>query len=405
MAANGVPGPGGYDVQFVDKHEYKYMCVICHLVPRNVHQSNCCGVLMCEGCYEKQRMANYYNCPSCRRSMRDCVFLDRSRKQEILSLKVFCYNKHHGCSWMGELASLDKDHLQNCNFKLIVCDNCHEKVPNMLRGEHLANKCRKRSYQCPHCNKVGMYDDIEDKHLLECPECPIQCPNGCEEKIMRKETDDHRKTCTQQLVSCCYQRNGCNIMIKRKDKFRHELSCLRQHEPSIGHSIQPVRQNVLPINMCIDQFQSRRERKEMWEQNFFTYENGYFMCLKVFLSSCRSDHLSCYIYVRNGPNDDSLPWPFKGIFEIELLNQKEDRNHHTREIKFITSKPQVYNSRVHCDITMCPIGLGEPEYIAHTYLERSQPNCKYLENDKLLLRVNVKSAESCIKMWPCFSVR
>lgn len=407
---------GGMEVLFLEQHEekyYKYMCVICRLIPRDVHQANCCGKFMCEKCYVEQRR-RHGQCPSCRASMNhtvQTVFRDRNRQQEILSLKVYCYNKNHGCSWTGELLYLERDHGKLCTFKLVVCQECKDKVPETMMSAHLSERCLKRAYKCPHCNKMGVYEDIITKHLEECPECPINCLNnsrGCPAKLKKKEMELHRKVCQFELVSCRYQSLGCNIAVTRLEKEGHECMC--QYKPAedlhvalLTHSHSTLqRQNVLPLHVCIDKFSARWENKEVWQQDFFTEQTGYYMCLKVYLNHCTPNYLSCFIHLKAGPHDEALCWPFKGIFEIELLNQKEDRNHYMKEIKFITSRKDSYNM-LDRQTTECIVGLGEPQYMAQCdLLGQYRTNCQYLQDDKVLLRVSVKSAESSNKFWPCY---
>ena len=38
-------------------------------------------------------------------------------------------------------------------------------------------------------------------------------------------------------------------------------------------------------------------------------------------------HVSCYVCLMTGENDDTLEWPFQGKLTMELLNQLEDENH------------------------------------------------------------------------------
>ncbi len=38
----------------------------------------------------------------------------------------------------------------------------------------------------------------------------------------------------------------------------------------------------------------------------------------------KGTHVSVYICLMRGDNDDNLKWPFKGTIEVSLLNQLED---------------------------------------------------------------------------------
>ena len=383
---------GGYDVQFVDRHRElseKYMCVICRMVPRDVHQLTCCGKLICHHCIEDYKRKSSHNCPVCRRP-NVSAFHDLNRNQEIMGLKVFCYYKEHSCSWTGELRDLIKEHALICVYKLVKCDQCGTRVPDKTLGDHLASACVKRMFWCQYCKESGSFEFIQNTHLDQCPEHPIECPNGCRATIRRKEIEAHRNVCMQQLVHCCYHPIGCNIMVKRMLKAGHEANCPKKGVKSLAQ-----RKDTLPINICIDNFKSRMENKEVWEQDFFTKDGGYFMTLKVHLVSWKSDNaISCYFHMRAGPHDSSLSWPFRGVFVLELINQKKDENHYSKEIKFLTTKCDSYNSRLtSCD--KAAVGIGEPEYVTHSFLSQCTQYRKYLEDNKMILRVSIKGTDNC----------
>ena len=396
---------GGYDVQFVNNHRElsdKYKCVICWMVPRDVHQITCCGKMICHHCLERHKRTSN-NCPACR-TRGSNTFSDKSRCQEILSLRVYCYYKEHGCLWSGELRTLVRNHADGCVFKLIECPECKEKVPDKGLGDHLASACVKRMYWCQYCKESGSYEEIQNKHISECPECPIECPNGCKSnKIKRKDIEKHRSVCPEQLIHCCYYQLGCNIMIKNKEKVAHEKACTKKtlSSSSVMSNKREADKDTLPINICIDNFQSRMANKEIWEQDFFTENCGYFMSLKVHLAGCRDTHIACYFYMRAGPHDCSLSWPFRGVFILEMLNQKEDNNHYFKEIKFLTSNLDAYNSQVVGCERAC-LGIGEPKYVPHSVVSQKTQSCQYLENDKLILRLSIKSVDTSKSSWGHF---
>ena len=43
-------------------------------------------------------------------------------------------------------------------------------------------------------------------------------------------------------------------------------------------------------------------------------------------------HVSVFVYLMKGDNDDSLTWPFTGTVTFELLNQMVDKNHHKKTV-------------------------------------------------------------------------
>ena len=57
------------------------------------------------------------------------------------------------------------------------------------------------------------------------------------------------------------------------------------------------------------------------------------------LHSKFADAIAVFAHLMKGENDDLLPWPFTGKVTFELLNQLEDKNHHSSSAIFLSDKP------------------------------------------------------------------
>lgn len=119
------------------------------------------------------------------------------------------------------------------------------------------------------------------------------------------------------------------------------------------------------------------------------------MCIKVDVNgygSGKESHVSVYAYLMRGENDKDLSWPFSGRVTVELLNQLEDRNHHSMEILFHSDNPA---SRRLLDYDIAPSGYGHRRYISHSSLGYdATKNCQYLKNDCLCFRVKANRTAS-----------
>lgn len=401
---------GGYDECFVHESIVSdYYCVICKLVARDVHQVNCCGQLMCHQCLETAKKACPQTCPHCRGNISGHIFHDKKTQQKILSLSVYCSNKSYGCKWTGELRYHREHSEEHCMYKLTTCPDCHKQIPIEKIKQHHLNECLRRDYRCPYCNKPGKYDEICHTHVPNCPECPVPCPNGCRDaaRIKRRDIDEHRKHCSKQLVRCRFHSVGCQIVMPRDQQQHHERQCAQQHckvmktQTGVPERQLAATQYVMPITFCIDGYQTRKEKGDIWQSHpFFTHSNGYCVCFRVYLNGCKPGGgcLSCYIHVTTGPFDDNLSWPLQCVFEVELINRVEDYNHHKKDVPFITHTTQNYNNRVHDGIAA--IGLGEPKYISHNDLESNlEKGCQYLQEDCLVFRITYKRTTSCFAKW------
>ena len=115
---------------------------------------------------------------------------------------------------------------------------------------------------------------------------------------------------------------------------------------------------------------------------------GYKVCLQITPSANeQSQHISLYASLLKGDNDASLDWPFCGDVVVELLNWRQDANHHSHTISF--------HERVHIkDSGRVLVGdgtsssRGTDSFISHDSLAHSHStNTKYLQDDCLSFRV------------------
>ena len=103
---------GGYDCKFVTPPvaAFQTECPICHLILREPYQATCCGKNFCLSCI--QGIENAGQCPACRGKIE--LFQNKSLRQSLIQLHVWCAHHDHGCSWSGELGELER-HLNEAN--------------------------------------------------------------------------------------------------------------------------------------------------------------------------------------------------------------------------------------------------------------------------------------------------
>ena len=136
---------------------------------------------------------------------------------------------------------------------------------------------------------------------------------------------------------------------------------------------------------------------------FLTSSDGYEMYLQVHAAGhsagSKGTHISTFLYLKAGENDDLLDWPMRGRFTVELLNQERDENHKLATIHFAETAPTNYNSRVRDGHV--PVGFGLSKFISHEDLEGESlpPHTQYLKDDTLYFRVNMTEMDSSSKPW------
>ena len=168
------------------------------------------------------------------------------------TLQVRCSNKPKGCKWIGALEQLS-DHLESgkgCGYIEIECSNrCMEsigftvmKIKRKDLENHLKNECYLRACQCKYCGYENTYIAItgeskgrdtlkrSSNHYEICPEIPLECPNKCGVKdIKRKQLKDHHEKCPRERVACPFEEAGCKEQFVRRDVEKHVTTNQYQH--------------------------------------------------------------------------------------------------------------------------------------------------------------------------------
>ena len=316
-----------------------------------------------------------------------------------------CTNSENGCGWMGELRSLE-NHLTTCGYALLRCTNeCieNDEEVRILRRDlhhHLKNECPNRQYQCRHCKATGRYCNITTTHLDTCPQVRLSCPNTkCQALVLRCNLSKHRSKCPFEEVPCKYAGIGCEEELPRKDLKEHE----NNDAFHLHLAIETINEQQVKKRSCTfktPEFRQLKSYKSAWySPPFYTHSGGYKMCIRVDANGyddAPDTHVSVYVYLTKGMNDDNLSWPFTGEVTITLLNQLADENHHTRSVSF----PQDHQaSRRVVRSERSSKGYGWSKFISHDKLDFDATlNCQYLKDDCLYFRIEVQAAKTT-KPW------
>jgi TNF receptor-associated factor 4 len=208
-----------------------------------------------------------------------------------------------------------------------------------------------------------------------------------------------------EKVPCKYSTIGCEEEVERKDLAEHEgdtqqhlqLAVDTVHQQQIKIGILQAQSTEMPV-LHVYKFTNFNQHKtandEIYSPAFYTSPKGYKMCICVDANGDEDGedtHVSVYTYLMKGINDDYLPWPFTGKVIIKLLNQLEDKNHHSMSMK-ITSDDE--SSRV-VDEERADTGWGWDQFISHSDLyHNAAENCQYLKDDRLHFKIRVTAKSS-----------
>ena len=364
-------------------------CPVCFEIVMEPVQSNC-GHLFCKKCIQ-----SVATCPVCRKQFTSVP--DYFNNRRVRSLRVKCPFTANGCKWVGDLGNV----------------NDHEAV-----------QCEFQPKPCLYCDFTTYQKEKLKKHLMTCDKHTFPCPNGCGAAPSRKNLDTHLDECPEQLIRCKFSILGCQVALPRKEMDRHiatseehSTEFLLQHVMKLTVLVSqlcaksgvpmPLEQKTWlqnkvlrkePLPPCVfrmEGFQEKKENGEWWYRDpVYSHFGGYKMCLCVYANGVRNGkgtHVSVYISMMRGDNDDHLKWPFKGTIKVSLLNQLEDGQHLTRQLwSPIDVIPERYCGRV-TGRELAEGMWGKYQFISHHDLQTSfkgGKNCQYLKDNALFFRVD-----------------
>ena len=363
-------------------------CPVCFEIVLEPVQTSC-GHLFCKKCVEIVAM-----CPACREQFISVP--DHFNNRRVRSLRVKCPYTVNGCKWVGDLGDVN-DH------EAVQCE-CH---PN----------------KCPYCDLTTILKEKLKDHLMTCEKHTFPCPNGCGATPSRKNLDEHLDECPEQLIRCKFSILGCDVELPRKEMSRHIAT-------SEEHSTDFLLQHVMKLTVLVSQlcamsgvpmsleqkswlqnkvlrkeplppwvfrmegFQEKKGNEEKWYSDpVYSHFGGYKMCLRVDaigIGKGRGTHVSVFINLLRGDNDDNLTWPFKGTIKVSLLNQLEDGLHCTKQLWSPDDVLLACGSRV-TERDRANKSYGLSHFISHNdldYLAVADKNCQYLKDNCLFFRVD-----------------
>ena len=364
---------GGCTFRFADRVPERCICsVACHKVLRNARLLVCCGNHICETCLNHwlRTQGKLKKCPNCRREKFTHVE-DLSIRREISNLKIRCTNGEEGCTWVGTMSNCKlKTHLateNGCGFIEVHCTNkCKKQLKRQDLTDHLAQHCPLRQCKCQHCGKEDTYQIITKKHCDECPSYPLDCPNECGVRgIKRAEVDQHRNECPLEPVECPFKEAGCQARLVRNELDSHMTANQQQHILTLMAAFREVKaelrasktmQEVIATDVAIIQQSPEKQSSDLalasiksqlelnnslrlqrygppltirminfshyqrsgkvWYTPPFYCDPGYKMQLAVFangIGAGASTHVSIALLLMKGEFDHQIPWPIRGL--------------------------------------------------------------------------------------------
>ena len=387
----------GYDAHFVDLPNH-LTCPICCTglrVPQLTH----CGHRFCEPCLEVvRRKDRSLACPVCREELAsNQVYPDNAFKRDVLNLQVKCDQLEAGCTWIGELRQL-QNHNSTCEFVLLECPfSCGMKIARRDENDHVTKHCSRRIIPCRHC--LSPFEEHQmKKHLPECPQFPIACPQRCGQVFARNALAIHTSPsgeCPNTVLKCEFWKCGCNFTGDRKQRSAHmvkevvthlSMSHRRMQQQLDDLRIEQIRSvdfaycwKVKELSKKLEACESN-EKKAFFSEPFYISQPGYRMQLKLRpVSGSIPQYAGLYLVRAKGDYDDILKHPFRQSYSMSFVDQREggqDKTH-TVSKRELETKFSSYYSEPSLN------GIGKLKLIEHSALARNS----FLVDDCLLVKL------------------
>lgn len=223
----------GYDANFLEELDRKYVCPVCLAVLRDPVQTRC-GHRFCVNCLKRcSRNQRYAKCPvdNILLDVSADVFADVATRREVLSLTVSCPSDGDECAWTGELRTLEA-HTDICPNVAVPCTyGCSARRRRRSLQKHLES-CPHRLDTCSHCHTHVKVVEITKHQLLTCPCFPVLC-KFCGKWVLRQDvphhTDDVIGDCPKVMVKCPFHVVGCQFQALRSSMELHNETCMVHH--------------------------------------------------------------------------------------------------------------------------------------------------------------------------------
>ena len=136
-----------------------------------------------------------------------------------------------------------------------------------------------------------------------------------------------------------------------------------------------------PCKLTMNGYTYHKSSKDEWfSPPFYDRPGGYKFCLKVGVNGTGS-HVSVYVYLMKGLNDDRLVWPFQGSIEIQLVNQKK----HNKSVVIEFDKKAASRGRADRAVMedTSDLGCGLNQFVSHHRVEKVTDRSQYITDDCL----------------------
>ncbi|XP_033115903.1 TNF receptor-associated factor 3-like [Anneissia japonica] len=224
---------------------------------------------------------------------------------------------------------------------------------------------------------------------------------GCGRESVNSGLPDHhaRRMMQEQVIRCINYKRGCTAQFMVTHLTQHlrkecNLNSSLYYQKDVSDISQdhdtPSDNGILEWNVenvseartiaCVNKGTGYQD-----SPSFYSSKNGYLMGARLYLNGDGmgwNSHVSIFMYIKRGKNDDSLEWPFDLYTTFEILDQEARRENITDGFPASPTSNSFYKPKK--DRTK-NIPTGCPLFAPKEILD----NPKYVKNNTLMIRVIV----------------
>uniref|UniRef100_G3PTC4 TNF receptor-associated factor n=1 Tax=Gasterosteus aculeatus aculeatus TaxID=481459 RepID=G3PTC4_GASAC len=223
--------------------EDKHLCNCCHNILRRPFQAQC-GHRFCSYCFNRTVSNGPQKCSACIKEdlfedptsilKPGCAFPDNAVRREVENLSAVCIHEH--CSWKGSIKDYELTHEGKCEFMIIPCPSCKERIRFNEQERHNERECPERTLNCKYCKEPFHFKNIK-AHDEICPKYPMICEGCAKKKIPREKYVDHIKFCSKFRTPCRFHVVGCDMSVEKEKIHDHERAFAYEHLNLLLHYI------------------------------------------------------------------------------------------------------------------------------------------------------------------------
>ena len=314
------------------------------------------------------------------------------------------------CPNKCEIGSVPREemeaHRKVCPLEMIQCEyysvGCEVRMARKDQQKHENEKVKEHLMKTKYVLTDIKHELSDTKNTLGNTKCELNNTNH-ELTDAKRELANAKSELTDakgQLTSALQRINTLEVLLYLAiDKaVVKPTSSAVVLELSVGWSNKLVAMAMMsksgdqecPVILQMSTFNRLKENDVTWYSTpIYTHNKGYKMCLNIDAAGYgdgEGSYLSVYLLLMKGPHDDELTWPLRGKFEIKMLNQISDDQHHSITVTYDDKTPKDSTSRVK-EGNIATHGWGRSQFIAIKDLLIAPPKYQFLKDDCLFFQV------------------